>query len=78
MADKGKAALTGAASGAAAGAVLGPWGAAAGGVIGGALGYFGDGDLMALSEADRLVLRAARDRVGPLPVIPPKAPMLDH
>jgi hypothetical protein len=44
MADKGKAALTGAASGAAAGAVLGPWGAAAGGVIGGALGYFGAGD----------------------------------
>jgi hypothetical protein len=44
MADKGKAALTGAASGAAAGAVLGPWGAAAGGVIGGALGYFGAED----------------------------------
>lgn len=42
--NKGKAALTGAASGAAAGAVLGPWGAAAGGVIGGALGYFGAGD----------------------------------
>jgi hypothetical protein len=43
-----------------------------------ALGYFGDGDLAALSEADRLVLRAARDRVGPLPAIPPKAPMLDQ
>ncbi|HEY6924405.1 MAG TPA: hypothetical protein VI653_13120, partial [Steroidobacteraceae bacterium] len=43
--NKGKAALTGAASGAATGAVLGPWGAAAGGLIGGALGYFGaDGD----------------------------------
>lgn len=44
MADKGKAALTGAASGAAAGAALGPWGAAAGGIIGGAIGYFGAGD----------------------------------
>jgi hypothetical protein len=44
MADKGKAAVTGAASGAAAGAVLGPWGAAGGAVIGGALGYFGADD----------------------------------
>lgn len=44
MADKGKAALTGAATGAAAGAVLGPWGAAGGAVIGGALGYFGADD----------------------------------
>lgn len=42
--NKGKAALTGAASGAAAGAVLGPWGAAAGGVIGGLAGYLGAGD----------------------------------
>jgi hypothetical protein len=42
--NKGKAALTGAASGAAAGAVLGPWGAAAGGVVGGLAGYFGAGD----------------------------------
>lgn len=44
MADKGKAALTGAASGAAAGAVLGPWGAAGGAVLGGAIGYFGADD----------------------------------
>lgn len=44
MADKGKAALTGAATGAAAGAALGPWGAAGGAVIGGALGYFGADD----------------------------------
>ncbi len=44
MADKGKAALTGAATGAAAGAVLGPWGAAGGAVLGGALGYFGADD----------------------------------
>jgi hypothetical protein len=42
--DKGKSALTGAASGAAAGAALGPWGAAGGAVIGGALGYFTGGD----------------------------------
>jgi hypothetical protein len=49
MADKGKAALTGAATGAAAGAVLGPWGAAGGAVIGGALGYFGADDTPAPS-----------------------------
>jgi hypothetical protein len=47
--NKGKAALTGAASGAAAGAALGPWGAAAGGLIGGALGYFGADDSKAPS-----------------------------
>lgn len=44
MADKGKAALTGAATGAAAGSVLGPWGAAGGAVLGGAIGFFGADD----------------------------------
>jgi hypothetical protein len=43
-----------------------------------AIGYFGDGDLSSLSEADRLILRAARDRVGPLPPAPRKAPTLDQ
>jgi hypothetical protein len=32
-----------------------------------AIGYFGDGDLDALSAADRDVLRSARDQVGQLP-----------
>ena len=32
-----------------------------------AIGYFGDGDLSAVSAADRDVLRAARDQVGQLP-----------
>jgi hypothetical protein len=34
-----------------------------------AIGYFGDGDLATLGEADRLVLTRARDRVGDLPSV---------
>lgn len=35
-----------------------------------AIGYFDDGDLSAVSAADRAVLRAARDQVGRLPDVP--------
>lgn len=35
-----------------------------------AIGYFGDGDLATLAEADRLALRRARDAVRGLPAVP--------
>lgn len=41
-----------------------------------ALGYFGDGDLPALPETDRAILRAARDRVRDLPTIRLKGGLL--
>jgi hypothetical protein len=34
-----------------------------------AIGFFGDGDLAELTEADRLVLRGARDGVGQMPSV---------
>lgn len=41
-----------------------------------ALGYFADGDLGTLPEADRTILRQARDRVGALPDVTLKAGLL--
>ena len=35
-----------------------------------AIGYFGDGDLSSVTEADRQILRKARDGVGPIPAVP--------
>lgn len=35
-----------------------------------AIGYFGDGDLSSVTEADRQILREARDGVGPIPAVP--------
>jgi hypothetical protein len=35
-----------------------------------AIGYFRDGDLSSLSEADRNILRAARDSVSAIPDVP--------
>jgi hypothetical protein len=35
-----------------------------------AIGYFKDGDLSSLSEADRNILRAARDSVSAIPDVP--------
>jgi len=34
-----------------------------------AIGFFGDGDLRNVGEADREILRVARDRVGALPAV---------